>query len=82
MANAAGIESIAKAMSAKTIAVVLGLVGVKLLIEDAVHVSPEASLGFVGLAFAIGIVLSLWADRRDRRLGQVEDEPEHGVQAE
>ena len=66
----------------ETIAAVLGLVGVKLLIEDVVHVSPEASLGFVALAFTVGIVLSLWADRRDRRLGQVEDEPEHGVQAE
>ena len=51
----------------ETIAVVLGLVGVKLLIEDVVHVSPGASLGFVALAFAIGIGLSLWADRRDRR---------------
>ena len=63
----------------ETIAVVLGLVGVKLLIEDVVHVSPEASLGFVGLAFAIGIGLSLWAERRS---GEVEDEPEDGVQAE
>ena len=54
----------------ETIAVVLGLVGVKLLIEDVVHVSPEASLGFVALAFTIGIVLSLWArppPRRGRR---------------
>ena len=66
----------------ETIAVVLGLVGVKLLIEDVVHVSPEASLAFVGLAFTIGIVLSLWADRRDPPLGEVEDEPEHGVQTE
>jgi tellurite resistance protein TerC len=67
----------------ETIAVVLGLVGVKLLIEDLVDVSPEASLGFVALAFTIGIVLSLLADRREaRRLGEVEDEPEHGVEAE
>ena len=63
----------------ETIAVVLGLVGVKLLIEDVVDVGPEASLGFVALAFTIGIVLSV---RADRRLGEVEDDPEHGVQAE
>jgi TerC family integral membrane protein len=66
----------------ETIAVVLGLVGVKLLIEDVVDVSPEASLGFVALAFTIGIVLSLWADRRERRLGEVEDQPEHRIQAQ
>jgi predicted tellurium resistance membrane protein TerC len=63
----------------ETIAVVLGLVGVKLLIEDAVHISPEASLGVVALAFTIGILLSLWADRR---LGEVEDEPQDGVEAQ
>ena len=63
----------------ETIAVVLGLVGVKLLIEDLVHVSPEGSLAIVGLAFAIGIALSLWADRR---LGEVEDEPKDRVQAQ
>ena len=50
----------------ETIAVVLGLVGIKLLIEDLVHVGPEASLGFVALAFTIGIALSLLADRRER----------------
>jgi tellurite resistance protein TerC len=50
----------------ETIAVVLGLVGLKLLIEDAVHVSPEMSLAFVAFAFTIGITLSLWADRRER----------------
>jgi tellurite resistance protein TerC len=63
----------------ETIAVVLGLVGVKLLTDDVVHVSPEGSLAVVGLAFAIGIALSLWADHR---LGEVEDDPEHGIQAE
>ena len=63
----------------ETIAVVLGLVGVKLLVEDVVHVSPEASLAGVGLAFTIGILASVWADRRS---GEVENDPEHGVQAE
>ena len=63
----------------ETIAVVLGLVAVKLLIEDLVHISPEASLAGVAIAFAIGIALSV---RADRRLREVEDEPEHGVQAQ
>jgi len=63
----------------ETIAVVLGLVAVKLLIEDLVHISPEASLAAVAVAFAVGIGLSL---RADRRLGEVEDEPEDRVQAQ
>jgi TerC family integral membrane protein len=63
----------------ETIAVVLGMVGVKLLIEDVLHVSPEASLAFVAAAFTVGILASMWADRR---LGEVEDEPEHGVEAQ
>jgi len=63
----------------ETIAVVLGLVGVKLLIEDVVHVSPGASLGVVALAFTVGILLSVWADRR---LGEVEDDSQHGVEAQ
>jgi len=63
----------------ETIAVVLGLVAVKLLVEDFVHISPEASLAGVALAFAVGIGLSL---RADRRLGEVEDEPEDRVQAQ
>jgi tellurite resistance protein TerC len=49
----------------ETIAVVLGLVGVKLLIEDLVKLGPVASLGIIFLAFAVGIGLSLWADSRD-----------------
>ena len=61
----------------ETIAVVLGLVAVKLLVEDWVHISPEASLLGVALAFAIGIALSVYADSRE-----VEHEPEHGVERE
>jgi tellurite resistance protein TerC len=61
----------------ETIAVVLALVAVKLLTEDVVHVSPQASLAGVAVAFAIGIALSLAADRR---LGEVEDQPEDGVE--
>jgi tellurite resistance protein TerC len=60
----------------ETIAVVLGLVAVKLLIEDVVHISPQASLAGVALAFAIGIGLSLLADRS----GEVEDQAEDGVE--
>jgi tellurite resistance protein TerC len=49
----------------ETIAIVLGLVGVKLLIEDIVKVGPLPSLGVIALAFTIGILLSVRADRRD-----------------
>jgi TerC family integral membrane protein len=49
----------------ETIAIVLGLVGVKLLIEDLVKVGPAESLVVIAVAFAIGIGLSVRADRRD-----------------
>jgi tellurite resistance protein TerC len=49
----------------ETIAVVLGLVGVKLLIEDFVHIGPVVSLAIVLVAFTVGIVASLIGDRRD-----------------
>jgi tellurite resistance protein TerC len=49
----------------ETIAIVLGLVGVKLLIEGAVHIGPLVSLGVIAVAFTIGIVASVIADRRD-----------------
>ena len=49
----------------ETIAVVLALVGVKLLIEEWVHIGHVASLGLVAVCFAVGIVASLIADRRD-----------------
>jgi len=49
----------------ETIALVLGLVGVKLLIEDLVKVGPVASLVVIAVAFAVGIWLSVRADRRD-----------------
>jgi tellurite resistance protein TerC len=63
----------------ETIAVVLAIVAVKILVEPLLKIGPLASLGFVALAFAIGIAASLYADRRDpegaarRRAG--EDEP-------
>jgi tellurite resistance protein TerC len=55
----------------ETIAVVLGIVGVKLLIEDVVKIGPLPSLGIIAVAFAAGIALSL-------RKG--EDEAEDGVE--
>ena len=48
----------------ETIAVVLAIVGVKLLIEDLVKIGPLASLAIIGSVFAAGIVASLLADRR------------------
>ncbi len=81
----------------ETIAVVLALVGVKLLIEDLIKISPEASLAGVGISFAVGIAASLIADRRDPEgapdergeplldqtvsSGEVEDEAEDRVQS-
>jgi tellurite resistance protein TerC len=49
----------------ETIAFVLGAVAVKLAIEEWVHIGPVASLAGVATLFAIGIVASLVADRRD-----------------
>ncbi len=49
----------------ETIAIVLGLVGVKLLIEDLVKIGPVVSLAIIAVAFTIGILLSVRADRRD-----------------
>ena len=49
----------------ETIAVVLGLVAVKLLVDDLVHIGPLVSLGVIAVAFTIGIVASVVADRRD-----------------
>jgi tellurite resistance protein TerC len=48
----------------QTIAIVLGMVGVKLLIEDLVHIGPVVSLGLVVVAFAIGMIASVVADDR------------------
>jgi tellurite resistance protein TerC len=49
----------------ETIAVVLGMVGVKLLIEDMYKVGPGLSLALVLVAFAVGIGASVLGDRRD-----------------
>ena len=49
----------------ETIAIVLGIVGVKLLVEELVHVGPLVSLAVIAAIFAAGIAASLLADRRD-----------------
>jgi tellurite resistance protein TerC len=58
----------------ETIAVVLALVGVKLLIEDIVMVGPVVSLGVIAVAFTIGILLSIRADSRDPDAEQKREE--------
>jgi tellurite resistance protein TerC len=49
----------------QTIAVVLGIVGVKLLLEDVYAVGPVASLLIVLASFTVGITASILADHRD-----------------
>ena len=49
----------------QTVAIVLAVVAVKLLVEDLYKVGPAASLALVAVVFAVGIVASLIADRRD-----------------
>jgi tellurite resistance protein TerC len=49
----------------ETIAIVLGLVGVKLLIEDVVEIGPLASFAVIAASFTVGIIASVIADRRD-----------------
>ena len=49
----------------ETIAIVLALVAVKLLIEDLVKIGPVVSLVVIAVAFVIGILASVRADRRD-----------------
>jgi tellurite resistance protein TerC len=50
----------------ETLAVVLALVGIKLILEaaDVVHVSAVGSLGIVALCFAVGIGASVLAERK------------------
>ena len=51
----------------ETIALVLGAVGVKLLIEEWVHIGPLLSLAMVAAFFTAGITASVVADRRNPR---------------
>ena len=77
----------------ETIAVVLALVAVKLLIEDIYKIGPVGSLAIVAAAFAIGIIASIIADRRDpdadakreergQRTSRSADDEESGGEAE
>jgi tellurite resistance protein TerC len=59
----------------QTIAAVLAIVGVKLLIEDLVKLGPPASLGIILAAFAVGLGLSLRADRRDAAYAKKKTSP-------
>jgi tellurite resistance protein TerC len=49
----------------QTIGAVLGLVGVKLLLQDVVEIGPLASLGGVVACLVVGGIASVIADRRD-----------------
>ena len=75
----------------QTIAVVLALVAVKLLIEDFVKISPQASLAGVAAAFTIGMIASLIADgldpegarvRRDEARARAEEQRRRAEQDE
>jgi tellurite resistance protein TerC len=58
----------------ETIAIVLGLVGVKLLIEDLVKIGHAESLAVIAVAFTVGILLSVRADRHDPEVEQHREE--------
>ncbi|MEJ7750665.1 MAG: TerC/Alx family metal homeostasis membrane protein [Thermoleophilaceae bacterium] len=58
----------------ETIAVVLAVVGVKLLVEDLVKVGPLASLAIIAFCFAVGIAASLFADSRDPEAAKKREE--------
>ncbi|MDX6691442.1 MAG: tellurite resistance protein TerC [Solirubrobacteraceae bacterium] len=49
----------------QTIAVVLGVIAVKILIEEWVTIGPILNLAIVAAAFAVGIAASLIGDKRD-----------------
>jgi tellurite resistance protein TerC len=65
----------------ETIAIILGLVGVKLLAEDLVKVGPVASLAVIAVAFTIGILLSIRADRHDPQAEEHREERRSEVHA-
>jgi TerC family integral membrane protein len=66
----------------ETIAIVLGLVGVKLLIEDVVEIGPLASFAVIAVAFTVGILASVIADRRDPDLERLREERVESVKQE
>jgi tellurite resistance protein TerC len=66
----------------ETIAIVLGLVGVKLLIEDIVEIGPLASFAVIAVAFTVGILASVIADRRDPDVERLREERVESVKQE
>jgi tellurite resistance protein TerC len=68
----ASLFSLSEALSARlryldrTIAVLLGAIGVKLLVEDAVHIGPAASIAGIAAILTVGIVASVVAERREQ----------------
>jgi predicted tellurium resistance membrane protein TerC len=70
----------------ETIAIVLGLVGVKLLVEDLVDIGPLVSLAVVAVAFTVGIIASVVADRHDPNSDRLREERvgsvRHGIDSE
>jgi tellurite resistance protein TerC len=65
----------------QTIAVVLAIVAIKLLIEDLVKIGPVVSLLLVLACFAVGIVASILADRRDPEGAQERRDEREKVEA-
>jgi tellurite resistance protein TerC len=65
----------------ETIAVVLGLVAIKLLTEDVYRLGPLPSLAVIGVAFAAGIAASLIVDRRDPHAAERRNERARRVEA-
>ncbi len=53
----------------ETIAMLLALVALKLLLEDVYEVSPGASLAVIVVLLGGGILVSIWAERREARAG-------------
>lgn len=51
----------------ESIAIVLAVIGIKILIEEWVHISPVVSLLMVAAVFTGGIIISLRADRKEAR---------------
>jgi tellurite resistance protein TerC len=53
----------------ESIAIVLAVIGIKILIEEWVHISPVLSLVLVAAIFAGGIIVSVLADRKEAQRG-------------
>jgi tellurite resistance protein TerC len=54
----------------RTIAILLGVIGVKLMTEDVLHIGPAASVAGIAAILATGIIASVVAERRAPSRGQ------------